>query len=93
MPWWGWVLVWLALLLGAGVVLGLLALRLWRGAKALMSEVSRAEREVAGVSAAVAGLGAGTGAGAGTGRSRPLRREAAWDEDPDWGSGERWASG
>ncbi|NHC14345.1 hypothetical protein [Motilibacter deserti] len=43
---WAWAVLWAVLLLGAVVVLGLLALSLWRKSKALMREVSAASRQL-----------------------------------------------
>ena len=56
MPWWGWVLVCVGLLVFAAAVIGLLCLRLWRKGKALLAELSRAGREVSEVSLAMAQL-------------------------------------
>jgi hypothetical protein len=47
LPWWGWVLLWAVLLLGAGLVLGRLAWRLWGSTRALGREVQRAAALVA----------------------------------------------
>ena len=47
LPWWGWVLLWAALLLAAGVVLGRLAWGLWGSTRALGREVQRAAALVA----------------------------------------------
>ena len=47
LPWWGWVLLWAALLLGAGVALGRLAWGLWGSTRALGREVQRTAALVA----------------------------------------------
>ena len=47
LPWWGWVLLWLALLVGASIVLGVRARRVWGSTKALGREVERASALVA----------------------------------------------
>ena len=47
LPWWGWVLSWLVLLLGAAAYLGLRARRVWGSTKGLGREVQRAGELVA----------------------------------------------
>ena len=47
LPWWGWVLLWLVLLLGAAAYLGLRARRVWGSTKGLGREVQRASELVA----------------------------------------------
>lgn len=42
LPWWGWVTLWVALVLGGVVLVGLRARVAWRSVKALSAEVSRA---------------------------------------------------
>ena len=48
-----WVLLWVVLLLGAGLALGLLGLMLWRKAKALTREVGEASERLTAVLAAL----------------------------------------
>jgi hypothetical protein len=48
-----WVLLWVVLLVGAGLVLGLLGLMLWRKAKALTGEVGAATEHLTDVLAAL----------------------------------------
>jgi hypothetical protein len=48
-----WALLWVVLLLGAGLVLGLLGRMLWRKAKALTHEVGEATERLAAVLAAL----------------------------------------
>lgn len=48
-----WVLLWTALLLGAGLVLGLLSLRLWRKARALTQEIEQASESLTAVLASL----------------------------------------
>lgn len=67
-----WVLLWLGLVLGAAVVLGLLGRSLWRKVKALTGELSRASEQLSSVAASLNDL-AETGQG-GTGpRGTPTR--------------------
>ena len=47
LPWWGWVLLWLVLLLGSAAYLGLRARRVWGSTKGLGREVQRASELVA----------------------------------------------
>ena len=47
LPWWGWVLLWVGLLIGSAVFLGRRARLVWGRTTALMSEVQRAGRIVA----------------------------------------------
>jgi hypothetical protein len=47
LSWWGWVLLWLVLLLGAATYLGLRARRVWGSTKGLGREVQRASELVA----------------------------------------------
>ena len=42
LPWWGWVLLWVVLVVGGALWLFVLSRRVWRSAKALGREVSRA---------------------------------------------------
>jgi hypothetical protein len=42
LPWWGWAALWVVLLLGSGVHLGLRARRVWRSTRVLGREVARA---------------------------------------------------
>ena len=50
---WPWILLWVVLVLGAGVVLGLLGLSLWRKAKALTSEIGETTERLTAVLAAL----------------------------------------
>ncbi len=47
LPWWGWVLVWLVVLLGSAAFLGWRARQVWGRTTALAREVQRASRIVA----------------------------------------------
>ena len=47
LPWWGWVLVWLVLLAGGAVWVGVLSRRVWGKTKLLAAEVQRAGAMVA----------------------------------------------
>jgi len=51
-----WVLLWLVLLLGAGLVLGLLGRTLWRKAKALTAELGAASTQLSAVAASLGDL-------------------------------------
>lgn len=42
LPWWGWELLWVVLVVGSGVWLFVLARRVWGKAKVLTGELSRA---------------------------------------------------
>lgn len=42
LPWWGWLLLWTALVVGGGVLVGLRLRTLWRSLRALTAEVGRA---------------------------------------------------
>ena len=42
LPWWGWLLLWLVLLVGGAVLVGLRVRSTWRSVKALGAEVGRA---------------------------------------------------
>ncbi|HET9022613.1 MAG TPA: hypothetical protein VFN34_12070 [Ornithinibacter sp.] len=46
-PWWAWVLLWVLLLAGSAVWLGLLSRRVWRKVTVLTREVERAAAAVA----------------------------------------------
>ena len=46
-PWWAWVLLWVLLLAGSAVWLGLLSRRVWRKVTVLSREVERAAAAVA----------------------------------------------
>jgi hypothetical protein len=46
-----WILLWVVLVLGAGAVLGLLGLSLWRKAKALTIEIGEATERLSAVQA------------------------------------------
>ena len=50
MPWWLWVLVWLALLIAAGAVFAAIGRSLWRKASALLVELSTAAERLGAVS-------------------------------------------
>jgi ketopantoate reductase len=43
---WWWIGLWVALVLGAGAVLGLLGLRLWRKGTALITEMGTASEQL-----------------------------------------------
>jgi hypothetical protein len=43
LPWWGWALLWSALLLGTAVLVALRLRWLWRRFRALLTELGRAE--------------------------------------------------
>lgn len=60
MPWWGWVLLWCGLLVGAAVVLGLAAWRAVRAGLAVLDAVGQAG-EVAGDRAAGRAVGGTVG--------------------------------
>jgi hypothetical protein len=53
LPWWGWVLFWLVLVLGSGALLGWLGWRVWGRAKLLTAEIQRATDAVAALEARV----------------------------------------
>lgn len=72
MTWWGWVLVWLALFAGAGVVFFLLGRSLWRQAKGLFAELEVANERVGAVMEQVDALG----------EAAERHRELAVFEDP-----------
>lgn len=57
MTWWGWVLVWVALFVAAGVVFFLLARGLWRQGKALFGELGTASERLGAVMEQVDALG------------------------------------
>ncbi len=46
LPWWGWVLLWVLLVLGGAVLVGLRARATWRSLRALTAELGRAGRLV-----------------------------------------------
>lgn len=46
MPWWSWILIWVVLVLLLLGMLTLGAIYLWRKAKALLAEASRAQEEI-----------------------------------------------
>jgi ketopantoate reductase len=46
---WWWIGLWVALVLGAGAVLGLLGLRLWRKGTALIAEMGTASEQLTAV--------------------------------------------
>lgn len=46
---WAWVVLWVVLVLGAGAVLGLLARRLWKKAKALIAEIGTSSKRLTAV--------------------------------------------
>jgi ketopantoate reductase len=46
---WAWVLLWVVLVLGAGAVFGLLGLRLWKKAKALIAEIGTSSERLTAV--------------------------------------------
>lgn len=46
LPWWGWVLLWVVLVVGGLGVCALLARRVWGRARALLRELGDAERLV-----------------------------------------------
>ena len=50
---WAWVVLWLVLVLGAGVVFGLLGRMLWKKAKALIAEIGTASERLTAVLAAL----------------------------------------
>ena len=50
MPWWSWVLIWLALLMAAGAVFAAIGLSLWRKAGALVVELGTAAERLGAVS-------------------------------------------
>ncbi|GGL24010.1 hypothetical protein H9L10_05935 [Phycicoccus endophyticus] len=54
LPWWGWLALWVLLLLGAGLLVGLQARRAWRSGRALTAELGRAGRLVEELEAATA---------------------------------------
>jgi hypothetical protein len=70
--WWGWVLVWLVLLVGAGAVFFLLGRSLWRQATALFAELEVANERVGAVMEQVDALGG----------AAERHRELAVFEDP-----------
>ena len=47
LPWWGWVMVWLLLLVGGAAWVGVLSRRVWGKTKVLAAEVQRAGALVA----------------------------------------------
>ena len=53
LPWWGWLVFWALLVAGSVVWLGVLGRDVWRSAKALGAEVSRASELVAALEARV----------------------------------------
>jgi hypothetical protein len=46
---WAWVVLWVVLVLGAGVVFGLLGRMLWKKAKALIAEIGTASERLTAV--------------------------------------------
>ncbi|QKE84763.1 hypothetical protein [Arthrobacter sp. NEB 688] len=46
LPWWGWTLLWVVLLVGGAVLVGLRARATWRSLRALTAELGRAGRLV-----------------------------------------------
>ncbi|NHC47329.1 hypothetical protein [Motilibacter aurantiacus] len=52
---WAWVALWAVLLVGAAVVLGLLALSLWGKSRALLREASAASRQLSAIRASATG--------------------------------------
>jgi hypothetical protein len=58
MPWWSWVLIWLALLVGAGLFFFLLARSLWRQTKELGKEVATASERFGAIDAQLEQLSA-----------------------------------
>jgi hypothetical protein len=55
--WWGWLLIWTALVLGSAGVFFLLGRGLWRQTKALLCEVATASERAGAVMAQVDALG------------------------------------
>lgn len=53
LPWWGWLVFWVVLLVGSAVWLGVLARGVWLRVKALGTEVERAGELVAAIEARV----------------------------------------
>lgn len=53
LPWWGWVLLWVVLVVASGLWLFVLSRRVWRKAKVLTGELSRASALVAELEARV----------------------------------------
>lgn len=51
LPWWGWVLLWVVLLVGAAALLGWRCWQVWGTVKQLMKEVERAGALVAALEA------------------------------------------
>ena len=47
MPWWGWVLLWVVLLVGSALLLAWLGRRVWHSARELLAELERAGELVA----------------------------------------------
>ncbi|MEO5610434.1 MAG: hypothetical protein ABIQ61_13010 [Ornithinibacter sp.] len=42
LPWWGWALLWVVLLVGSGALLGWMGWQVWGKVKRLMKEIERA---------------------------------------------------
>ena len=61
MTWWAWTLLWVVLVIGAGVVFFVLGRSLWRKASALLGELGEAADRLSVVSAELGAM-AGTGA-------------------------------
>ena len=54
LPWWGWLLLWLVLVVGGAVLVGLRARATWRSLRALTGELGRAGRLLEALEAAAA---------------------------------------
>jgi hypothetical protein len=77
-----WVLLWIVLVLAAGVVLGLLGRSLWRKTKTLTAELSAASDRLAAVSATLAELAEPSPADR-LDLARDVTRDPATNEHPE----------
>lgn len=62
LPWWGWVLVWVVILVGGAALIAWLGWRVWGKVKALGREIADAERAADALQAQVDRIGASSGA-------------------------------
>lgn len=62
LPWWGWLLLWVCLVLASAALLAWVGWRAWRSAKALSTELGRAERLLAALETERDRLAPGAGA-------------------------------
>ncbi len=82
LPWWGWVLLWVVLLVGGAALVGWRAWRVWGKVTALGAEVADAERTAAALRSQVARVAVASAA---------VEEELAVFRDPDTVRRERLA--